>query len=398
MPSIEVPMPDDLVQKNVRTSILSKSISNVFNSAFDVIAEVPVDFYLNEVTDMLAITFFIAKLAVFNELTNIEWRDQIIASTRMSCTFSVLGFRGKQWIDQKLLDERRALFDARVDFYHKIALKQINLRGECLNDVLKPMLEEENPITRCTVAFFDVLLNKGAFEDYEFAEISVEKPTREFITFTIARLEKIWRDYYSDISEFLSQSNDLFLVSANLADVKEKTSTYFTLKPLDEVNFDIEEINSHSGYSVLDRCTIRCETNQYQFYTHRSELFRLDRNTQKQTHVAYGSIHNACVLENYLLFSDWGSITGDRHLYCSDLDGNNVREITNIISNKKRFIGLHNSSEDSVQGMVTRNSSAYVFIRRTEDTRYVDLTYRLFLINGEFYYAVANKLCREKKE
>lgn len=373
----------------------------MFNKVFDIVSEIPVDFSFTDITDILSVSYYVIKLAAHNSFSDNPWCKDILENVRLSCTFTCLGLKGKQWIDEKLLETRRNAFDDRVCFYSKIAANQIVLRGECLDNVLKPMASEDNPITRCTVAFFDCFLNKEAYNDYVDARNTIEKRTREFSVVNIVRVESLWKEYYSTISEFIRESEALNLSlihSENYRSTYGSTSQHRILSPLDPVDHDILQINSQATHWSSDRCKLIAENRQYQFFKYNYELFRVDQISKKQVHIAYGAIHYGCILNDTLFYYDYYGINGNRYINCCNLDGGESQVLQGILSNKKTIIALHENCEDSVQGMVSRNNSVYIFVRRTESDRYIDFTYRLFIQNGEYYIGLAKKTSFERKK
>ena len=91
---------------------------------------------------------------------------------------------------------------SRIEFYGKIIRKSIKLRGNCLPFDLPTNLAN-NPLTRCAIAFCDILKTPELFSDYVFASFVIGGFDKDvnFATQVVMPIIDIIIDYISKITE-----------------------------------------------------------------------------------------------------------------------------------------------------------------------------------------------------
>lgn len=154
---------------------IEKLINNSnFKDNFDYNLHIDLDVMLYVIADFLAFNFKSRELIGKNLLPYLEigdsWNSRIVKS--------------------------------RIEFYGKIIRKSIKLRGNCLPLDLPTNLAN-NPLTRCAIAFCDILKTPELFSDYVFASFVIGGFDKDmnFATQVVMPIIDIIVDYISKVTE-----------------------------------------------------------------------------------------------------------------------------------------------------------------------------------------------------
>ena len=90
-------------------------------------------------------------------------------------------------------------FKSRVEFYGKIANGTIKPRGDCIVDL--PTSITDNPLTRCVIAFCDILKNPSLLDEYNSSPLLVLGIDKEFVFVKeiVMPMVSVVLEYISDI-------------------------------------------------------------------------------------------------------------------------------------------------------------------------------------------------------
>ena len=135
-------------------------------------------YYKNEILELYdAAHWEIEKLinkSNFKQNFNYNLQTDLDVMLYVIADFLAFNFKNRELIGENLLpyleirdNWNSYIVKSRIDFYGKIIRKSIKLRGNCLPFDL-PTNIANNPLTRCAIAFCDILKTPEFFSDYVF--------------------------------------------------------------------------------------------------------------------------------------------------------------------------------------------------------------------------------------